>query len=426
MRALEKERIVVALVGVSEPGYTSQANAYLREALKSDSRLPEIWVTTLDFEISFDPWWMVYRILELDPVPDFVCFSVYCWNAEAIFTVSRILSSINPVISLVVGGPEVGPTPGETLARHGEIFAVVEGEGERTLPEIMLSFARGGDPFGIDGVSVNDNGRVKVGPPAKPIADLDSVASPYTDAHPPATDGSAYLESFRGCPHRCAYCFEAKGSTRIRSHSWKRIERDVARMASTPGMTAFSFIDSVFNLTSDRLKKLADIMEPWAKRGIRLHTIEVDIEAIDESQAKDLKRAGVASVETGPQTTGCKALRACSRTLDKEKYLRGVAACRKAGITVEADLIIGLPGDTVEDVLDSLRFVLSADPGTLQISTLRVLPGTPLWDEADDLGVVFDHETPHEVVATETLGFAELRQLEVFGVALQKLYRSKK
>ena len=78
------KRLVVALVGVSSPGYRSLANAYLREAVKADARLPEVWVATPEFPTTADPWWIAYQLLELDPAPDVFGFSVVCWNARSV------------------------------------------------------------------------------------------------------------------------------------------------------------------------------------------------------------------------------------------------------------------------------------------------------------------------------------------------------
>lgn len=419
------DRFVVALVAVNSPGYHSLAQRYLHEALTHDSRLPEMWVADLEFDTDVSPWWVAYQVLTLDPAPDLVGIPVYCWNARAVYDAVRLISRGRPELEIVLGGPEVGPIAEQVIEEREGVWAVVHREGERVLPAIVLSLARGGDPESVPGVSVRTPAGVVRGPEGSPVEPLDALPSPYTAAHPPATDGSAYLETFRGCPHRCAYCYESRGTERIRSFSWERIRREIDLVATTPGMQSFSFIDSVFNLTDDRLNRLADIMEPHAARGIRLHTIEVDIERIDDAAAATLKRAGVVSVETGPQTTCPAALAATNRRLDPEAYRRGVEACRAQGIGVEADLIIGLPGDTVDSVLDSMRFALSADPGVIQASTLHVLPGTPLWDRSEEYGLMFDSEPPHEIISTRDISFTELRQLEVFGSALGELYRAR-
>jgi anaerobic magnesium-protoporphyrin IX monomethyl ester cyclase len=418
------DRIVVALCGVSAPGYRSLANAYLREALKADPRLPEVWVTTPDYTTAADPWWIAYQLLALDPAPDVVGFSVMCFNARAVFDAIRVFRSVRPGTFVVVGGPEVGPIPQQTLAEQAGIDAVVMGEGERTLPDLLYSLVRGGDPTSVPGVAARDGDRIVVGPEREPVDALDALPSPFA-AGGHATDGSAYLETYRGCPHRCSYCYEGKGSTRIRSFGWNRIASDIEALAGTPGMRSFSFIDPVFNLTPERLRHLSDLMAPWAAKGIRLHTIEVDIERIGDDEAALLARAGVVSVETGPQSTGEDALRECRRSFDPERFAAGVAACKRAGISVECDLIVGLPGDTLESVRDAFDFVMSLDPGKIQLSTLHVLPGTDLWNRRDELGLIFDPQAPHELIQTAEMTYAELRHLEVSGNAAAAVYRAR-
>jgi len=402
---------VIALVGISQPGYTCLANRYLRGALKQDTRLPSLAVATLEYDVGVDAWWVVYELLSLEYPVDLVCFSVYCWNASIVYESIELLHSVRPDLPIVLGGPEVGPLAPEIKKRFDYLAAIIPGEGERALGDVVHALVRGGD---LELLPVRDL-----------IEDLDSIPSPYTDAAPPATDGSAYLETYRGCPHRCAYCYEGKGVSRIRSFSFERIAADIERLARTPGMKSFSFVDSVFNLTTERLRKLSDILAPHAERGIRLHTIEVDIENVDEEQARLLRRAGVVSVETGPQTVGKRALELSHRSLDKAAYRAGVQACKREHIRVEADLIIGLPGDTVSDVLEGFAFVLDVDPGVIQASTLHVLPGTTLYDDADELGVTFDPNPPHEVIETADISYTDLRNLEVFGLALGRLYRAR-
>lgn len=418
------ERLVVVLCGASVPGYRSLSNAYLLEALKRDPRLPEMWISPLDVTTALDPWWLAYRLLDTDPVPDVFGFSVMCWNARMVFDAIRVLKEARPDAFVVVGGPEVGPIAEQVLSEQPGIDAVVHGEGEQAFPDLLYSRVRGGDIGSVPGVTARVDGQIAKGPARPPIEDMDSIPSPFQGrAH--ATDGSAYVETYRGCPHKCAYCYEGKGSTRIRSFSWGRIASDIEAVAATPGMRSFSFIDPVFNLTEDRLERLSAIMAPWAQKGITLHTIEVDIERVDARQAELLSAAGVTSVETGPQTIGASALAACGRSLDRGRFRAGIEACRAHGITVECDLIVGLPGDTPDDVIAGIDFVIDCDPGRVQMSTLHVLPGTDLWSRSVDLGLVYDSLPPHEIIRTDTMSFAELRRLEVLGNAACVAYRAR-
>jgi anaerobic magnesium-protoporphyrin IX monomethyl ester cyclase len=414
----------VALVGLNSAGYRSLALGYVRAYAQADPRLAgKSGFMTLDLDVSVDPWWVAYRVAALQP--DVVGFSVTCWNARSVYDACRLLKTIVPGAYIVVGGPEVAPIAEEVLAAQPSIDAVVRGEGEETFAELLSTLLRGRSPWRVEGVSARRDGEIVSAPDRALIGDLDSVPSPYLTGVLEPVEGTAYIETYRGCPHRCGYCFEGKGFGRLRSFSRERVEAEVDFLASVAGIGSFSFIDPVFNLTGERLEWLAGVMEPYVRRGVRLHTIEVDIERIGPDEAALLRRAGVVSVETGPQSVGERALEICRRAFDRERFVAGVEVLRAEGISVECDLIIGLPGDTAADVIAGMRFVAELDPGALQMSTLHVLPGTDLWQRADEVGLAFDPAPPHEVVSTEEISFADLRRLEVMGNALMEHYRAR-
>lgn len=412
----------VALLAMNAPGYQSLAIAYLRAFAEADPRLKgRVAFQSLDLASDDDPWWVAYRIIGL--APDVLGISVLCWNARAVYDVCRIVKKAMPDITIVLGGPEVGPIGAQVLEAHQEVTAVVRGEGEETFAEVLDLVRRGRPLVSADGVTARDaSGAPKEAPDRALIADLDAIPSPYLSGVLVPRESTAYIEGFRGCPHACAYCFEGKGYGRIRSFSRQRIEAEIDFLASECGVGSFSFIDPVFNLTSDRLEWLSDALAAHAGRGLVLHTVEVDIERIDDAAAALLRRAGVVSVETGPQSIGAAALDACNRSFDRERFERGVSACRRAGISVECDLIAGLPGDTADDFLAGIDFCMSLDPGKIQTSTLHVLPGTSLYANAAELGLTFDPEPPHEIISTSTVGFSDLRRAEARSVYATRLY----
>lgn len=415
----------VVLVALNSPGYQSLALGYVRAYAQADRRLAgRVGFQTLDLTVDVDPWWVAYRVLGLEP--DVVGVSLTCWNARNAFDVCRVLKAARPGIRVVLGGPEAGPLAETLLAQHPEVDMVVRGEGEITFTELLYALTRDRAPERVDGVSARTARGDVVSAPDRPlIADLDTIPSPYLAGVMRPADGAAYIETYRGCPHRCGYCFEGKGSTRVRSFSKARIAAEIETVAGTPGVRSFSFIDAVFNLTDDRLAFLSRQLAPHAARGMRLHTVEVDIERIDDAQAQLLVAAGVASVETGPQTVGAEALATCRRRLDTERFQRGVEALKRVGISVECDLIVGLPGDRVQDFFAGLELCFALDPGTVQTSTLHVLPGTDLWNRAEELGLRFDPQAPHEIVATATIGYNDLRRAEVRSVYLQRVYSAR-
>lgn len=414
----------VALVALNQPGYQSLALGYVRAFAEADSRLRgKVAFQTLDLGSDLDAWWVAYRVTGM--APDVVGFSVYCWNAQSVYDACRVIRRALPEVRIVLGGPEVGPIAEQVLAERQDVDAIVRGEGEETFAELLRVWVSGKRAHMVAGVTARDGEQVVSAPDRPPIENLDSIPSPYLTGILRPVDGSAYLESYRGCPFQCGYCYEAKGLRRLRHFTPERVKAEIDAVADAPGMTNFSFIDSVFNLTDERLAWFAEAMAPHVARGIRLHTIEVDIDRIDSEAASLLVAAGVASVETGPQTVGRTALEVCKRRFDPAKFIAGARALREAGISIECDLIVGLPGDDVYDFLGGLRFCLELDPGIVQSSTLHVLPGTDFWERAEELGLHFDPEPPHEVVSTATADYSDLRRAEVMSIAIQRTYRAR-
>jgi radical SAM superfamily enzyme YgiQ (UPF0313 family) len=415
----------VVFLALNSPGYRSLGCAYVRAYAQHDRRLSGAAAfTTLDLDAGTDPWWVAYRVLELQP--DVVAASVMCWSARDTYEALRIVKAAAPDTLVVAGGPEVSPIGEDVLAGHPEIDAVVAGEGELTFADLLAARIQSRPFERVEGIAYRSpDGEVRSTPPRQLPSDLDVLPSPYLTGILQPVDGATYIETYRGCPHRCGYCFEGKGSTRIRAFSKQRVEAEIDLIASTPGVRSFSFIDPVFNLTRERLAWLSKVLGPYAQAGARIHTVEVDIERIDDEAALLLAEAGVVSVETGPQTTGADALSACRRAFDRDRFIAGVEACKRRGIRVECDLIVGLPGDTIGDSFESMRFCIGLDPGKIQTSTLRVLPGTDFFERADELGVVFDPEPPHEVICTREASFVDLRRAEVRLTWLQRQYEAR-
>lgn len=419
------EPLKVVLLALNVPGYQSLALGYLRAYGQADRRLAgRVAWQTLDLASGDDPWWVAYRVLGL--TPDVLAVSVQCWSARAVYDVCRIVKRALPHVVVVLGGPEVGPIAEDVLSRQPDVDAVVRGEGEETFAEALDLLRRGKPLTRVAGVTARGPDGAPVSAPDRPlISDLDSIPSPYLSGVLEPAAGRAYVEGYRGCPHRCGYCFEGKGYGRVRSFSQERIAAEVAFLVRERGVRALSFVDPVFNLTRERLVWMCELLAPHAASGVRLHTIEVDIERIDDEAAGLLARAGVVSVETGPQSVGHEALSECRRRFDPERFAAGVEALKRRGISVECDLIAGLPHDTPSDFLDGLRFCLALDPGKIQTSTLHVLPGTDLYERAGALGLVFDSEPPHEIIATPDASFADLRRCEARSIYVARQYAAR-
>lgn len=357
--------------------------------------------------------------------PDIVAFACYCWNAGMIFDLSRLTKQVLPEIKIILGGPEVGPIAEKVLKENPAADVVVRGEGEETFSELLKHYInRKKDLKDIQGISYRQNDTIHSNPDRPLLESLDDIPSPYLSGVLQPRDQVTYLETYRGCPYRCAYCYEGKGYSKLRYYSAERIKQEIDMIMNHAAVTSFSFVDPVFNLNRKKTQELCHSLSAANNRGIRLHTIEIASELMDEETIKDFKRANVASVETGPQSVNKETLTNVKRHFVEDKFARGVGMCVENGIKVLCDLMIGLPGDNFFRFVRSIDFVLSLKPATIIFSTLNVLPGTYLSQHSQRFNLEFDEKPPHLVLSNSTFSYAEIRKAETLAISLGKEYNT--
>ena len=145
-------------------------------------------------------------------------------------------------------------------------------------------------------------------------------------------------------------------------------------------------------------------------------------EGIDAATARLMRAANFKEVEVGLQTVDPRAQELMGRKVDLPAFERGVKALLAEDITVRVDLILGLPGDTLESVRRGIDYLDRQRPfSELQIFHLSILPGTAFRQEAEPLGLDYQARPPYYVLQTPTLDMEQLRQLmeeaqDVFGV----------
>jgi hypothetical protein len=95
---------------------------------------------------------------------------------------------------------------------------------------------------------------------------------------------------------------------------------------------------------------------------------------------------------------------------------------QEAGIDVWCDLIVGLPGDNFFRCACSVAFAMALHPAHIVMSILHVLPGTPLFEEAESFGLAFDPAPPHYVLANDTFPFEQIFEAVLFSASVTKEY----
>ncbi|MBW2107550.1 MAG: B12-binding domain-containing radical SAM protein [Deltaproteobacteria bacterium] len=417
----DKRRVL--LVAYNAAGHDSLALGYIKAYALKDSavaRKTDIEILNFSNEQN-DVRQALYYITDFKP--HLVGFSCYCWSMGKILELARSLKQIMPEVPLVAGGPEVGPIAEQYLREHLCLDVVVHDEGEAVFADLLKFYlAKRGRLASIAGISFRDGDTIIRNEMRSPIQDLGEIPSPYLTGALIPRDGVTYVQSFRGCPFRCGFCYEAGRHKGLRFFPYERVQAEIELIMDTPEIRTFHFVDSVFNLNATHLGKIADLLESANRYHTRLRTIEVFTETMDEHAVQSLVRAGVQSVETGPQTAIVETQKRIGRYFDPQKFTNGVRLMQEAGISVWCDLIVGLPGDNFFRCATSVAFVMNLEPAHIVMSILHVLPGTPLFNEASRFGLAFDPAPPHYVVANDTFPFEQIYEAVLFSASVSKEY----
>ncbi len=332
--------------------------------------------------------------------PEVIGFSVYSWNIRRSLYLAEMLKSVyHPRI--VFGGPEMTPDNGLIDSKH--VDAVVCGEGEAVFRRLLQ------DPQTWHRFpAATDAGKF-----------FESGPSPYPgDLLEPWVENLVLLETQRGCPHRCAYCYYNKSRQRI-SVKAESLVLQAVRWACERGIAELYLLDPSLNSRPGLKELLKKISAINTDRAVGLLS-EIRAESLDGELADLFAAAGFTWFEIGLQSTNPAALAAMNRITDLKRFRSGALELQQRGITPGIDLIAGLPGDDLSGFKRSVDFLVDSGlDDDVQVFPLSVLPGTGFRANSSSLGLRFEPEPPYPVVATPS--FSEQELLMAFDYAESRL-----
>jgi radical SAM superfamily enzyme YgiQ (UPF0313 family) len=366
-----------------------------------------------------------------DREPWLVGFTCYVWNIDRTLWVARALKDRRPEVRIVLGGPEITADNAWVLQTADYDFAVL-GEGEQTFSQLLLGLL--GDavpPVPVAGLYVPAAGPERYDParlPAfrTPMPDLKALGSPYLAGILDAADEEMLLlETTRGCVFKCKFCYYPKSYDKQYYLAPENILANL-RHATERGTREVFLLDPTLNQRKDFPDLLRLLAEGNPGRRFSYFG-ELRGEGITEETARLLRDANFTEVEVGLQSIDPDAMRKMERKNNLRAFERGVRAMLGEGIAVKVDLIVGLPGDTVESVRRGLAYL--HDSGLysdVQVFNLAILPGTDFRREASALGLKFQPRPPYYVLQTPTLRREDLFALmqeaqELFGLEFDTL-----
>lgn len=335
--------------------------------------------------------------------PDLVGITCLTTQAHLALDIARLAKEVNNNCYTVLGGPHPSAAPLE-VAQNSNVDFVIVGEGERTLLSLVQMLSISGKLSEVDGLVYKSGDKIVVSKPRKPIENLDEISFPayhlfperklnlMVDAHGLDTRGK-YMEVFtsRGCPYQCIYCHKMFGK-RFRGRSAENVLKEISLLYQEYGIREIHFEDDCFNFDINRAKKILDLLiASGMDLSIRFpNGLRADY--VDEDLISKMKRAGVYQISIGVETASPRIMKKIRKVLNLKKVEETVELALRHGLTVRGFFMIGFPGETKKEIMQTIEYAKNLDIHFASISIVTPYPGTELYEIAANGGYIKDRD----------------------------------
>jgi radical SAM superfamily enzyme YgiQ (UPF0313 family) len=372
-------------------------------------------------------------LLQWTSEPGIFLFSNYIWNYERNLKLSALVKEANPESITIHGGPSTPKYAGdceEFFATNPHVDITVRGEGEATFaaildaldPAYLTDFSNLHD---VAGISFGDLSGIVHTPDRPRIEDLDSIPSPYLlGLFEPFGQArlAAVVESNRGCPYGCTFCDWGSATlSRIRKFDMDRVKAEL-EWFSRNQLLFVSLCDANFGILERDVEIAEHIAELKRKYGFpktaalnyAKNTMKHLRPIIDTFASVDLNIEPTVAVQSMDETT-LKIIRRSN--IKTEKYDELADEFRRSGLRLATDVMMGLPGSTVDSFKSDLQKCTDRDVRARCNPTV-LLPNSPMNEPSyrKEHGIV---ARPHELLKeTKTYTREDYTEME----RLQKAY----
>ncbi len=304
----------------------------------------------------------------------------------------RAIRARRPELPLVVGGPHITALPEDAL-ENLEVGLGVIGEGEHVFPELVDRVASGMlVDDGIPSLCHYQGGSAACSPRAPFINDLDSLPFPAWDLIDPRTypDLShqllhkkfpvAPVMTSRGCPFDCNFC----ASTTLWGRGWRtrsygNVVDEIELLARDYQVKEIHFEDDNFTLKASHA---AAICEEVIRRGLDIVWCTpngVRVDSLTDELVRLMKRSGCYGLAFGIESGSQAILDHNNKKLDLDNVAAKIEMVKRHNIETHGFFIVGLPGETVDTIKETIRFARRMPLDRANFALLAPLPGSDIF-----------------------------------------------
>jgi anaerobic magnesium-protoporphyrin IX monomethyl ester cyclase len=286
----------------------------------------------------------------------------------------------------VAGGPDSASRPREYL--DAGFDAIVPGEGEEALAELARRVRDHESAAGVPGVAVLRGGRVVRGPARPFLRDLDALPLPAWDL----VDMNGYLGRWeestgerraavltsRGCPFDCSWCSKPTFGRTYRQQSPERVVAELRALRERYGVNYVRFCDDVFGVSRAWLERLLGLLES-EQLNLQWECL-ARVDLLKPDLLRRMRAVGLARVYVGVESGSQKMLDLMNRGTRLSQVERTADALRQEGIRQFWFLMLGYPGETLEDIEATLQLFRRFSPEEYSVSIAVPVPGTRFYE----------------------------------------------
>lgn len=341
---------------------------------------------------------------------DLVAFGTLVSGYRYAKRIAAIARRTNPG-ALIVAGNSVASSIADHILTHTEVDVAVKGEGERVFLRLVDAVKRGSSLGDVKGIVYKDSGRLRdtghevpldireVGPPEWDLFDMEfylgkaiqDVPAPYPI--PREQIRAFVVNTARGCPYSCTFCYHVFQYTKYRCRPADSILEEIRTLRDRYGVNYINFFDE---LTFHGRRQIESFVDKLLKSGIRVFwnaDIRADLFTEDDRRLLEKVRgSGCISFGYSLESGSPEILRSMGKRLTVGQFIRQKRILDKVGIKTFTSVVVGYPEETLETL--EATFSVCRDLNIYpSVGYLLPQPGTPMFEVAKAKGIVGDMES---------------------------------
>jgi radical SAM superfamily enzyme YgiQ (UPF0313 family) len=332
--------------------------------------------------------------------PKIIGLGVYIWNAQLSLEVVQVIKRVAPDVVIVLGGPEVSyETEGQAICSAADY--VITGEADLKFRDVCAAILGGARPAN------------KIIPAELPL--MENLALPYDLYDEKDIENRIiYVEASRGCPFTCEFCLSSL-EVPVRAVPIERFWEAMGRLLGR-GVKHFKFVDRTFNLNLNTSRAILEFFLERYQPEMFFH-FEMIPDRLPEALRELIAKfpAGALQFEVGIQTFNLEVSTRIKRRQNYEKLADNLTFLRKkSGVHIHADLIVGLPGESVESFAAGFDRLVELGPQEIQVGILKRLRGTPIVRHDQEWGMTYNTTPPYEILCNKSISFEAMQKMRRF------------